>query len=226
MAVRHLLCDPVAQLGEGLFVLDLRRLKGGASAIKRRIPSKTPGIYAWYRGFSLPSSDDASPEDFARSLILAATSAHCADREARLPPSLKVLLQPHQAMSEKKQRAVVAYCRSLSFRRLITQLLEMAILFQQPLYVGKAASLADRIEQHLSPRSPLRQRLDGAGISLDSTKLLFLTLDESEFSDLAVIDPADVLDDDIDTSSELPLELVMEEVFSRLFHPSFTLRYG
>lgn len=226
MTLGQLLAEPVAQLGDGLFILDLRQIRGGTSAVLRRIPANIPGIYAWYRSFVLPSTDTTSPDEFARALIQLATSPHCADREARLPPTLRVLLQSHQTMSEKKQRAVLTYCRSSSFRHLVSDLLHMSILFQQPLYVGKATNLACRIEQHLSLRSPLRQRLDAAGISLDSTKLLFLALDEAVSIELPSIDPADVDDNEDIPSSELPVELVMEELLSRLFHPSFTIRYG
>jgi hypothetical protein len=223
---------PVTQFADDLFMIDLRKLRGGPEAVLSRIPKDTPGVYAWYRSIVLPDSETTSAEAFAQAVVTAATAPHCAERGARLPPAHEILLRPFQVVSARKQKALVAYCRSPAFRRMLAQLMEMAILFQQPLYVGKAQNLIERIEQHLAPRSELRNRLDEASIDIDAAKLLVLTLEPSLYEGLPDVALTDVVEADEATSAssepdqQLPLELVMEEVLSRLFLPSFTIRYG
>ncbi|HEX8705011.1 MAG TPA: hypothetical protein VF815_39630, partial [Myxococcaceae bacterium] len=79
--------------------------------------------------------------------------------------------------------------------------METAILFQQPLYVGKAQNLIERIEQHLAPRSKLRSRLDDASIDIDAAKLLVLTLDPSVYEGLPDVALTEVVESDEATST-------------------------
>lgn len=223
---------PVTQFADDLFMIDLRKLRGGPEAVLSRIPKDTPGVYAWYRSIVLPDAEATSAEVFSKAVVDAATAPHCAERGARLPPAHEILLRPFQIVSARKQRALTAYCRSPAFRRMLAQLMETAILFQQPLYVGKAQNLIERIEQHLAPRSKLRSRLDDAGIDIDAAKLLVLTLESSVYEGLPdvtlteVVEPDEAASTDTESDQQLPIELVMEEVLSRLFLPSFTMRYG
>jgi hypothetical protein len=100
-------------------------------------------------------------------------------------------------------------------------------MFQQPLYVGKAIDLQRRIKQHLQTKSDLRSRLDEAKIELDRCRLLIVFVDRSALNELPILDAASVADGAEDEQPDaLALELVMEELFSKLFLPSFTQRYG
>lgn len=223
--------SPVITLGDDLFLIDLRRLRGGSASVLSRIPKDTPGIYAWYRTISLPNPDSASEDSFSNAIVNVAMAPHCAERKARLPPAHQVVLRPFQVVSARKQSALKSYCKSRKFRNMFAQLMDLSFLFQQPVYVGKAADLATRIAQHLAPRSPLRARLADAKIDIDTSRLLILTLDPELYEELPALSVADVADteDEAATAGDgdmLPVELVMEEFLSRLFLPSFTLRYG
>jgi hypothetical protein len=94
-----------------------------------------------------------------------------------------------------------------SFRATLQHTLSLSILFQTPLYVGKAANLRMRIGQHLNEGSELSSRLAEVGVAIRMSSLLLLPL--------AVEQAGNEADEDLH-----------EEIFSRLFNPLFTLRYG
>jgi len=96
---------------------------------------------------------------------------------------------------------------------MLSHVLAHTQVFSSPLYIGKAINLRQRVTDHLLGNTPLKSRLAQASINILRTQLYIF-----EAPSLAV-DGAD----DADTKS---IELLMEDLFSRLFCPSFTLRYG
>jgi len=220
---------PVLHFSDYLFLIDLRRLRGGVSSVLGRIPKETPGIYAWYRTINLPDPVAASEDSFSRAIVDVTLAPHSAERQARLPPAHQVVLRPFQTVSQRKRSALKSYCASPKFRQMFSQVMDLSFLFQQPVYVGKAADLSVRIAQHLAPKSALRLRLAEARMDIDTARLLIYTIDPDVYEELPSLTIADVVDADDETDAEsdlLPVELVMEEFLSRLFLPSFSMRYG
>ncbi len=220
---------PVTTFSDDLFLIDLRRLRGGVSSVLGRIPKETPGIYAWYRTINLPDPVVTSEDAFSRAIVDVALAPHSAERQARLPPAHQVVLRPFQTVSQRKQLALKSYCASPKFRRMFSQIMDLSFLFQQPVYVGKAVDLSVRIAQHLAPKSALRARLAEARMDIDMARLLIFIIDPEVYEGLAPLTIADVVDADDETDADsdtLPVELVMEEFLSRLFLPSFSIRYG
>lgn len=117
-----------------------------------------------------------------------------------------------------------------SFRQLLFMLLENSLLFQQPLYIGKATNLHSRIQSHLREGGILRERLTAAGHNINRCKLLLIHTSHS-ISSLAPEDVDEKEEFDSQGSedcefSEFASERLVEDILSRLFIPSFTLRYG
>lgn len=110
-------------------------------------------------------------------------------------------------------------------------LLDNALLFQQPLYIGKATDLYLRIRNHLGEGSILRERLRIAGHNIDRCRLLIVrTSDDSSSFATETIDEdecgSEFFEESDSEFSEVDLENLLEDILSRLFLPSFTLRYG
>lgn len=53
-------------------------------------------------------------------------------------------------------------------------LLDNSLIFQQPLYIGKAANLHSRIRSHIREESILRERLSTAGHNINRCRLLLI----------------------------------------------------
>lgn len=90
------------------------------------------------------------------------------------------------------------------------------------MYIGKSVDLRMRIESHLKAESPLRKRLREASVEIDNCLLLILPVSKQQAGDEG--EPDSVRPSE--ASVELEDELLFEEIFSRLFNPTFTLRIG
>ena len=197
----------VTRLSDSIVVLNLAKIQGGRNAVIARVPD-SPGVYAWFRNLTHAGSDISSSDRFADALIDLIESKHCLDRRGRIKPMYEVVLRSKKSLSETKKDALREYSRQSDFRDQLMEILQYALLFQQPLYVGKASDLAVRVNDHLAPSSSLRNRLSQAGIEIDTCWLMYVTLrDES-------------------TEGLPSRELVIEDLLSRLFHPLFVHRYG
>ena len=147
----------VQKLGENAFLYDLSRIRG-VSAILSRIPDNTSGVYAWYRNFKFNSDVSNNPETFVSQVLQELYKPHCVTRETRLPPSHRLILKPETVFSVRKQEALQYHAANPDFRELVISLLHNCILFQQPMYIGKALNLRSRISNHLGIESVLRER--------------------------------------------------------------------
>ncbi|MBW4574450.1 MAG: hypothetical protein KME08_04115 [Aphanothece sp. CMT-3BRIN-NPC111] len=219
--------EAVQQLSENVLLYDLTQMRGN-SALVSRIPENVGGVYAWYRRFELKPSAINDPEDFTTSILDELSKDHCAPREARLPPSHRIRLQPE--ISFTKEGVLRECAADPSFRQLLFMLLDNSLIFQQPLYIGKASNLHSRICSHLREESILRERLKAAGHNINRCRLLLIhTSFSTQNFALHGADEADEFENQVSEDcelSELASERLVEDILSRLFLPSFTLRYG
>lgn len=223
--------DAVHVLSDNVILYDLSQIRG-IDAVLSRIPKSFSGVYAWYRCFELNPAANQNPEIFVSLILSELYKDHCAPRSARLPPSHRVMLQAETSLSKEKESILRRLSANQSFRELVLTLLDNALLFQQPLYIGKATNIYIRIRNHLREGSILRERLRMAGHNIDGCKLLVVgTSYESSSFTTENIDDQDEYDSELfeesdSEFSELELENLLEDILSRLFLPSFTLRYG
>lgn len=146
--------DVVHRLGENAFLYDLSKIRG-ESAILNRIPDNMSGVYAWYRNFKIDTAAIDNPEVFVSSILQELCKPHCVTRETSFPPSHRLIVEPETRFSKRKEEALRQYANNFFFRELLITLLNNCLLFQQPLYIGKANNLRNRIKDHLSVESIL-----------------------------------------------------------------------
>jgi hypothetical protein len=219
--------DAVQQLSENAILYDLSQIRG-INAVLSRIPNSVAGVYAWYRRFHLEPSARDDPEVFIKFIVNELCKDHSAPRETRLPPAHRVILQAETSFS--KEILLKQLAADPSFRQLLFMLLNNSLIFQQPLYIGKAANLYSRIRSHLREESILRERLATAGHNINQCRLLLIYTSHSA-SSFASDDAEenDELDNQVSEESEFSentSEKLIEDILSRLFLPLFTLRYG
>ena len=211
------------QLGENAFLYDLSKIRS-VSAILNRIPDNMSGVYAWYRNFNMDATAHNNPEAFVSGILTELYKPHCVTRETRLPPSYRLIVKPETILSPKKQEALKYYAENPHFRDLLINLLNNCLLFQQPLYIGKAINLRTRISNHLAIESVLRERLKDAEHNLEQCRLLILGCSESD--NYSTFEFEDVEEENESEFSHLEPEALIEDILSRLFLPSFTINYG
>lgn len=217
-----LLCnEAVQQLGDNILLYNLSSMQG-TQALFNRIPDNFGGVYAWYRHFDIDPASKSNPEVFVSAILNELYKPHCATRETHLPPSTKLIVEPETVFP--KQYALKKLAADRSFRELLLMLLNNSLLFQQPLYIGKANNLLQRIRSHLYEGSTLRERLKVAKHDIDKCKLLLILTSVSEFaSNTGSYETEENAESEF---SELEPEKLIEDILSRLFLPSFTIKYG
>ena len=198
--------------------INLSDYSGGQKAVLSRLPEK-PAVYAWYDSINckeLRRLSHENPHAFVAQILSLTTTKHCSDRRGRIPPLYSVILMSDRELPSSKREALRIACMDLRFREELVSILEYcAEQFQRPLYVGKARLLRTRIGEHLSGRTELRERLEVAGIKLERSRLYFV-LPETAAEDTSGESQGD----------EDERLFLLEDVLSRIYQPSFTLRYG
>lgn len=207
---------PVQEIGKDVFLYDLSRIRG-ADAVISRIPERWSGVYVWYRSFLPNAKIVEDPEDFFSFIVEEIYKRHCSIREASIPPSYGIVLKPQNSFP--KEDLLKQFSKDKFFRELVLSLLDNSMIFQQPLYIGKSDNLRNRIKSHLKETSVLRYRLWEASHEIDQCKLLLIKTGEE-------IPTMDIEDLDDNELPEKESEQLIEDILSRLFLPSFTLRYG
>ncbi|MGK7949491.1 MAG: GIY-YIG nuclease family protein [Xenococcaceae cyanobacterium] len=215
--------EVVQRLGENAFLYDLSKIRG-VSAILSRIPDNMSGVYAWYRNYQIDASAIDNPDIFVSRILEELNKPHCVTRETRISPSYKLILKPETIFSQRKQEALKQYANNFFFREFLITLLNNCLLFQQPLYIGKASNLRNRIKNHLRIESVLRERLQDAKHDIEQCRLLILGC--SEHIRNSTSENIEIEEDDNSESSQLESEQLIEDILSRLFLPSFTINYG
>jgi hypothetical protein len=215
--------EVVQQLSQNVHLYDLSQMRG-SGAVLRRIPSNVGGIYAWYRRFELDSLAKDDPEVFVKYIIEELYKKHSASRETSLPPAYRITLQPETSFS--KELLLKELAKDSAFRQLLFMLLNNSLIFQHPLYIGKAQNLYSRIRCHLREGSILRERFAGAGHDINRCRLLLIQNFSQNFdTPKTILVEDEELDEELEFS-EFAAEQLVEDILSRLFLPSFTLRYG
>lgn len=217
--------DAVQQLNENVVLYDLAQIRGN-SAVLSRIPNNIGGVYAWYRRFEIDANAINDPEIFVNYILGELTKDHSAPRETRLPPAYRIRLESDTSFS--KELLLKELAADSSFRQLLFMLLNNSLIFQQPLYIGKATNLYSRIHSHLREGSLLRERLASAGHKINRCRLLIIHTSYNTSNVVADgFDEYDLNNNDEDYEcSELSSDKLIEDILSRLFLPTFTLRYG
>ncbi|MBE8968156.1 GIY-YIG nuclease family protein [Nostocales cyanobacterium LEGE 12452] len=218
--------DAVQQLSENVVLYDLAQMRGN-SAVLSRIPDNIGGVYAWYRRFEIDANAINDPQVFANYILEELCKEHSAPRETKLPPAHKIKLQAETSFS--KELLLKELAADSSFRQLLFMLLNNSLIFQQPLYIGKATNLYSRIRSHIREGSILRDRLADAGHKINRCRLLIIHTSYNTNTVPDSLDEDDELDNQIEEDyefSKLASDKLVEDILSRLFLPSFTLRYG
>lgn len=218
--------DAVQQLSENIVLYDLAQMRGN-SAVLSRIPDNIGGVYAWYRRFEIDANAINDPEVFVDYILGELCKDHSAPRETKLPPAHRIKLEAETSFT--KELLLKELAADSSFRQLLFMVLNNSLIFQQPLYIGKATNLYSRIRSHIREGSILRDRLADAGHKINRCRLLVI---HTSYNTNPVPDPVDE-DDELDNQieedyecSKLASDKLVEDILSRLFLPSFTLRYG
>ncbi|MEH2463929.1 GIY-YIG nuclease family protein [Nostoc sp.] len=218
--------DAVQQLSESVVLYDLAQMRGN-SAVLNRIPDNIGGVYAWYRRFEIDANAINDPQAFTNYILEELCKEHSAPRETKLPPAHKIKLLAETSFS--KELLLKELAADSSFRQLLFMLLNNSLIFQQPLYIGKATNLYSRIRSHIREGSILRDRLADAGHKINRCRLLIIHTSYNTNTVPDNVDEDDKLDNQIEEDyefSKLASDKLIEDILSRLFLPSFTLRYG
>lgn len=198
----------ITSLGEPInaFVLHFSRFPGGAENAITRIPEKLHGIYFWYRAFNYP----VSKEGFTDALKADLVARKFPTRIGQVKPYFEVSVGSSSVLSRGKMRELDTALENENFRKHLGRMLELSIIFQTPLYIGKSRDIRARTATHLTSGSPLQNRLSECNLRIKDTALLVMPLDEDVDLNLNGMDD----------------ELLYEEIFSRLFNPLLNLRIG
>jgi len=190
---------------EGSFVMNMSKFPGGLNSCLDRIPAESSGVYSWFRAFNYPEDVDSLYcrliEDLEKSKFI--------ERKGHIKPYYEVSLRSRSWISDGKRKRIKKALQDEGFKNHLLSTLNASLLFQTPLYIGKAIDLRKRIKTHLAEDSPLRLRFDEAAIDMKQTLLLIVpNFDESV------------------TAHEEAQEDLYEEIYSRLFSPQFSIRLG
>jgi hypothetical protein len=210
----------VVHLGQpdGAVLFNLSAFPCGAQSVIDNIASGQRGIYAWFRGFDLRDGEQEGLTD----LFDAISAPKFQKRSGYLSPYYDVSISSRSVLPEGKRKAISTAFHRPEFREYLGIALKWSILFQAPLYIGKSIDLRARIDTHLKAESPLRNRLREASVEIDNCLLLLLPVPKFRGDDEGESDSTNSLGESV----ELEDELLFEEIFSRLFNPTFTLRIG
>lgn len=200
-----------------------RRFNGGTDALLDRVPC-APGIYALFKDIVLNTD---SPDAFFDDLRREMHSKKFADRDGVINPLYQITLTSKTVVPKAKLDRIRELSELESFRTSVAAALRLSLIFQAPLYVGKANDLRARLRQHFDPSSALSLRLSSSGIQIQQTTIVLLPI----ISEEADIEPNSTKatgqeDSEDDAVDEVNQALIFEEIFSRMFSPLFTIRYG
>lgn len=213
-------------LDEHLILYDLAQIRG-TDALLEHIPENYGGVYGFYRRFEYDALVANDPEAFVSYVMTELQKKHSVAREAKLPPAYRVSLTAETIFSKIDDLRTLA--SDAGFRSIVLMLLDHSMLFQQPLYIGKAGNLHSRVKGHLRQTSSLRHRLKDAGHNIDQCRLLLFLMhqNEQEAMPSSSNDETDMGEDEYSSDSDEPdSDMLVEDILSRLFLPTFTVRYG
>jgi hypothetical protein len=201
--------------GTSCILYRLHLFAGNSAAILDRLPPSTGGIYAWFRHHKF--SDD--PGMLHKQLVAEVSKPRFAPRSGLINPYYQVTVASHTEISEGKEEKLKQFLQNPVNRNLLHGAFRASVLFQAPLYIGKAGNIRQRISTHLTPGSTLNNRFKEYGVDIYSTNLIIIPTPGPRVVSLT----EEAIDKD---EPEPETELILEEIFSRLFAPQLTLRLG
>ena len=180
----------------------------------RALPNIT-AVYAWFRDLTLSNEVLDSEEKFVDTIMqwLEDPLPLSENQEADISIFYRLgLIVKSENLSANREHSLRQYASKESIRQEIGSVLEAATFLQAPLYIGKATNrLADRVWEHVSRRnSKLRNRLEQVGLLLDECLLVYVPIPNF-----------DVVDSDL-----ISLELLIEDIITKLSRPGFVRRSG
>jgi hypothetical protein len=213
----------------GALLFKLSAFQGGMQTVLDRIPTGLPGVYSWYRAFDYPDE----PERLFNSLMRDLEAPKFIKRSGPIKPYYDITISSKSWFSDGKRENLRIAIEDPIFRRGLVSTLNLAVLLQSPLYIGKAIDLRKRISSHLKEGSTLRERLKQAEVEIERTLLLVLPNPLEELEMVASPMTEEVSFDESESSSGDNEEIaangyeeLYEEIYSRLFNPQFTIRLG
>lgn len=220
--------NAVTQLSEpeGSFLLDLTLFPSGPLSVLDRIPENIAGVYSWFRAYHY--SDD--PEILYEQVMKAVLAPKFLTRSGMIKPFYEVTIGAKSWFSDNKKTQLKQALLDPIFRRGLLDTLRCSILFQSPLYIGKSTDIKRRVSSHLKDGSHLRERLKTAMVDVEQTLLLIvpnIILEEDDITKSNHVVSDDKEDQSLNGELDFDAyEILYEEIFSRLFNPSFTIRLG
>ena len=221
--------SPCWRIAPNIAVVRGACIGGGVEAFVARVPDR-PGVYVWHQDHTHLAKTD-QPRELVRNLAQSISAPHCLPRRASLGPAFAVSLESSRAL--RKSGELEEALKGRAFKQSLQEILGLSMFLQAPLYVGKASqSLRVRVRQHLDGSSGLRARLEEAEIVLRKCTVLFVESPTSALppeskpgSDDALPHQGDHPGDDCPPPQPRE-ELLLEELISKLFLPTFSQRYA
>jgi len=200
--------SPIVLFKEPLnaYLLHFSRFPLGTADAVTRIPNNQAGIYFWFRAFNYPKERVG----FSNALKKDLEAPKFPTRTGQVKPYFEVSVGSFSGISKGKSKQLDKALEEDTFRDHLRNLLNLSVIFQAPLYIGKSKDIRQRVESHLIDGSNLQGRLSQCQLDIEQTALLVIPMEE--YVKLGL--------DDLDD------ELLYEEIFSRLFNPLLNLRIG
>ncbi len=183
-----------------------------------------PAVYAWYRDLRFgPALDD--PDAFLAHVEELMNARLSSRFRGKLGFLYEITIEERSSgFSAKKHKLLQALSQDPSTRRSLAEVLEKATHLMSPLYIGKATNLRSRVAEHVSgSNSDLRERLQEAGIGMQSCQLRYAYIEITFKGGTRLLDP--------ETSQPLnatPSDVVtlVEDILTRISPAAFVRRPG
>ncbi|WP_140162499.1 hypothetical protein [Billgrantia desiderata] len=188
-------------------LVKVSKIRGGSNAVCQNFPD-APGVYIIYKDIERRSS--CSP--FVH-LMEEIESDKFTSREGVVAPLFNIRVESRTRLPKKKIEALKEFSRNEKFVKEVDEILSLSILFQSPLYVGKANNIRARLRQHLDGDSDLKETLSESGIDIRKTNVLAIMSEGESY-------------EKEEKATGVEYENLIEDLLSRMFCPGFTRRYG
>lgn len=202
-------------------VEDMRKIRGYRYTVLSRAVKKIPalsGIYIWRYWPSLPSLDRKSMVDVLHDLQNNFPRSYECVNNSRINVTVEKTpfgnindnrdLFGFSRSSNKEKTMLKILDRDDDTKLAFAHTLEILIALSPPLYIGKAANLQLRLEQHFDYKTNLLNDINKSGIQLKDVYISF------------------IVDEDAKSEEDEDLSVCIEEILQRITNPPLTKRYG
>ena len=183
-----------------------------------------PAIYAWYRRLDFANAA-RSASTFRSNLDLLLSANLSESFSGKLGYLYRVEVRENAGpLTQAGQSLFDELAENENARVALADIIDTAIFFQAPLYVGKALSLRRRVGEHMAGKSGLRERFESAGIPMRTCILRYRYVSDAELE--PIVPTAAVVGDDERTAMRDKAIRLIEEILTRLNPTSFVRRPG